>query len=180
MPLSDVLCGSQYQLGFGWCHWACEQWNLDLPKLGILFYFHPFLCNFAQGFILMCRICNAEKVRFLRKRNEMNPCGCHCVDATRLFNILFFSSTSVIPFYCRIFGWIRFTRPNGRMGRDSVSCTGDICTCGPSQHWRVGVWKDRIYVLPRDLKNFLSCILNSVLLLFLVQSDAPLFGIYSN
>lgn len=79
-----------------------------------------------------------------------------------------FFSTSVIPCYCRIFDWIRFTRPNGRMGMDRVSYTGNIYMCGPSQHWRVDMQKDRIYVLPRGLKNFLSYW--AIMLLFLVLS----------
>lgn len=79
-----------------------------------------------------------------------------------------FFSTSVIPCYCRIFDWRRFTRPNGRMGMDRVSYTGNIYMCGPSQHWRVDMQKDRIYVLPRGLKNFLSYW--AIMLLFLVLS----------
>ena len=90
MPLSDVLCGSQYHLGFCWCHRACELWNLDLPKLDILFYFHPFLYIFAQRVIFMCRICIADEAGVLRKRNEMNLCSCQCVDNTRLFYTFFF------------------------------------------------------------------------------------------
>ena len=131
------------------------------------FTFTLFYIFLPRDLFFMCRICIADEAGVLRKRNEINLCSCQCVDNTRLFYTFFFF-TSVIPCYCRIFDWIRFTRPNGRMGMDRVSYTGNIYMCGPSQHWRVDMQKDRIYVLPRGLKNFLSYW--AVMLLFLVLS----------
>ena len=61
-----------------------------------LFYLHPVLYSFAQGFILLCRTYIPNENEASGMRNKMSLCRCQCIDTATLSVFSLSDSTSTL------------------------------------------------------------------------------------